>query len=131
MTRATLELASLFQNSTPHRWEDVWPLRLTSRETDSINGGSSVEKGFEPGTFWLRGRNLTTRPTRLRTALIDRFQQTLDFRKRISETNKNMSLNAMMSVERPWRNWECPLSSFVGFLEADLNGAVFYEASRY
>ncbi|GBO26496.1 hypothetical protein AVEN_49694-1, partial [Araneus ventricosus] len=33
-------------------------------EFTTKHGGSSVESGFEPGTFWPRSRDVTTRPPR-------------------------------------------------------------------
>ncbi|GBL72237.1 hypothetical protein AVEN_115206-1 [Araneus ventricosus] len=64
MTRTTPELAPPLQTSTPHRREDVWPLRMNWRATGPIHGGSSVESGFEPGTLRPQSRDLTTRPPR-------------------------------------------------------------------
>ncbi|GBN25947.1 hypothetical protein AVEN_273348-1 [Araneus ventricosus] len=64
MTRTTPELAPPLQASAPHQLQAVWPLRMIWRATGPIHGGSSVESGFEPGTFRSQGRDLTITPPR-------------------------------------------------------------------
>ncbi|GBN79791.1 hypothetical protein AVEN_29769-1 [Araneus ventricosus] len=61
MTRTTPELAPPLQTSTPHQWEDIWPLRMIYRGTGPIHGGSSVESGFDPGALRTQSRDLTHR----------------------------------------------------------------------
>ncbi|GBL99928.1 hypothetical protein AVEN_19423-1 [Araneus ventricosus] len=65
MTRTTPELAPPLQASTPHQREGVWPRAYgwacIGPNTQPIFNGIV----FEPGTLWLRGRHLTTRPPRL------------------------------------------------------------------
>ncbi|GBL90981.1 hypothetical protein AVEN_184380-1 [Araneus ventricosus] len=57
MMRATSELASRLQNSTPHQQEALAPYVLFNVLQVHIHSGSSAESGFEPGT---QARDLTT-----------------------------------------------------------------------
>ncbi|GBM04609.1 hypothetical protein AVEN_242847-1 [Araneus ventricosus] len=64
MTRTTPELTPPLQTYMPHQRESVWLLRMIWSAAGPIHGGSSVESGFEPGTFQPQSRDLTTRPPR-------------------------------------------------------------------
>ncbi|GBM22057.1 hypothetical protein AVEN_137367-1 [Araneus ventricosus] len=65
MTRTAPKLAPPLQTSMPRQREDVWPLRMIWRAAGPIHGRSSVESGFEPGTFQPQSHfTVTTRPPR-------------------------------------------------------------------
>ncbi|GBM08436.1 hypothetical protein AVEN_267709-1 [Araneus ventricosus] len=61
MTRTTLELARPLHTSTPHQRGYVWFPMYGVACKSYIPGESSVESGFEPGTFPPRSRDLTIR----------------------------------------------------------------------
>ncbi|GBM60456.1 hypothetical protein AVEN_117969-1 [Araneus ventricosus] len=81
MKRTTPELAPPRQISRHISGRAFRHLRLIRRATDPMHGGSSVESGFEPGTFRLRNRDLTTRSLRPHNNLrsFQQFCSSLDF----------------------------------------------------
>ncbi|GBM92038.1 hypothetical protein AVEN_5499-1 [Araneus ventricosus] len=67
------------QASTSHQREDDWPLRMISRATGPIHGGSSVESGLEHGILRPQSRDFTTRSPRPLRYLCATGDYVLDF----------------------------------------------------